>query len=84
MAEELGFEKIHDLLKLLKVCQSKEPSLSNLREDCKLLNPFYIETRYPVHWPTHYTREEALNAQEAVKRIAESIKAMFRIETRKD
>ena len=84
VAEELGFEKIHDLLKLLKVCQSKEPSLSNLREDCKLLNPFYIETRYPVHWPTHYTREEALNAQEAVKRIAESIKAMFRIETRKD
>ncbi|MDI6781019.1 MAG: HEPN domain-containing protein [bacterium] len=84
VAEELGFEKIHDLLKLLKICQGKEPSLSNLREDCELLNPFYIETRYPVHWPTHYTREEALNAQKATKRIAEDIKAMLRRETRKD
>jgi len=76
VANELEFEKIHDLLKLLKICQEKDLSLVNLKEDCQFLNPFYIETRYPVHWPTHHNREEALKAQKAAERIMETIKKM--------
>ena len=46
----------------------------NEMNDCKLLNRFYIDTRYPVHWPTHYTKEEALKAQKATKHIRDVIK----------
>jgi hypothetical protein len=30
-----------------------------LKEDCITLNTAYIETRYPVSWPTSYTKEFA-------------------------
>ncbi|MEW6482818.1 MAG: HEPN domain-containing protein [bacterium] len=74
IAYNLEFEKIHNLIGLLRICAKKEPSLLSLFPQCDLLNAFYIETRYPVHWPTNYTREKALDAKEAVKEIAETIK----------
>jgi len=52
----LAFEKIHDLVHLLKTCAAAEPAFAGLTKDCILLNPAYIETRYPMHWPTNYTR----------------------------
>jgi len=78
IAHDLEFEKIHDLLKLLKTSQKKDPALSCLREACEFLNPFYIETRYPVHWPTHYTKEEAQKAKDAAQIISETIKDLLK------
>ena len=78
IAHDLEFEKIHDLLKLLKTSQKKEPALSCLREACEFLNPFYIETRYPIHWPTHYTKEEAQKAKDATQKISETIKDLLK------
>ena len=78
ISHDLEFEKIHDLLKLLKTSQKKEPALSCLREACEFLNPFYIETRYPVHWPTHYTKEEAQKAKNATQKISETIKNLLK------
>ena len=78
ISNALEFEKIHDLLKLLKTSQKKEPSLSCLRDACEFLNPFYIETRYPVHWPTHYTKEEAQKAKNAAQKISETIKDLLK------
>jgi len=69
----LEFKKIHDLLVLLKSCSAIEPKLQILQDDCKFLNRFYIDTRYPVHWPTNYTKEEALKAKKAVKHIRDLI-----------
>ena len=74
IAIELEFKKIHDLLVLLKMCSGKDPALEKLNEDCKRLNRFYIDTRYPVHWPTRYTKEEALKAQNATQHIRNAIK----------
>ncbi len=74
IAYDLEFEKIHNLINLLKICGKQESSLLSLLEECELLNPFYIETRYPVHWPSNYTREKTLKAREAAKQIAEKIK----------
>jgi HEPN domain-containing protein len=74
IAHKLDFEKVHDLLKLLKTSQKKESSLSCLREACEFLNPFYVETRYPINWPTHYTREEATKAKDAAEKISHIIK----------
>ena len=69
----LEFKKVHDLIVLLKICQNKEPTLEQLIEECKFLNRFYIDTRYPVHWPTHYTFKVAKKAEESVRHIREII-----------
>jgi len=74
IANELEFRKIHDLLVLLKVCLEKDPPLGELQEACEYLNTFYIETRYPVHWPTNYDQEEAQKAKLAAEHIRDVIK----------
>lgn len=69
IAYNLEFKKIHDLPVLLKSCMVKKPELQILMDDCRLLNGFYIEARYPVHWPTQYTKEMALKAKSAAENI---------------
>ena len=75
IAQDLEFKKIHDLQVLLKSCLAKDPNLQELMDDCKFLNRFYIDTRYPVHWPTQYTKEEALKARKAAEHIRDVIKS---------
>ena len=72
VARDLEFQKIHDLLVLLKLCSSIEPRLLEIQNDCKFLNRYYIDTRYPVHWPTKYSREEAFKAKIAAERVREA------------
>ncbi len=75
IADELDFQKIHDLVALLKSCLKNRPDLVELMSDCKLLNGFYIDTRYPVHWPSNYSKETALEAMKAAEEIRDKIKA---------
>lgn len=77
VAYELEFKKIHDLLELLNTCRTKEPSLSVIEDDCIYLNRFYIDTRYPVQWPTNYTKSDALNARKTTENIASTIKGIL-------
>ena len=74
IAAELQFKRIHDLPVLLKSCLLKEPGLESIVKDCKLLNRFYIDTRYLVHWPTEYTRQDAFEAKNAAEHIRDVIK----------
>ncbi|KAF0132897.1 MAG: HEPN domain-containing protein [Candidatus Saganbacteria bacterium] len=74
---DLAFKKIHDLIELLKICQAHQPSFSGLFEDCRTLNVFYIDTRYPVHWPSNINKEEALKALSASKKIKEFVEALL-------
>jgi len=46
--------------------------------DCTLLNRFYIDTRYPVHWPTDYTKDKAFLAQAAAEAIRDTVKACLK------
>lgn len=78
IAHELEFEKIHNLVNLLKLCSKKEPFLSSILDDCIFLNAFYIDTRYPVHWPTDYSKEKALKAKESVQNVAAAIKLLLK------
>lgn len=78
VAYDLEFEKIHNLVSLLKICSKKESSLSSIFDECDFLSDFYIDTRYPVHWPTEYTKEKALKAKEAVLKIAETVKGLLK------
>jgi HEPN domain-containing protein len=74
VARELDFRKIHELPLLLKICLSDDPSLEELKEDCEYLSPFYIESRYPVHWPKNLSRTETEKALESASRIRMHIK----------
>ena len=74
VANELGFMKTHDLPLLLKICSSKDSSLDILRDACEYLNAFYVETRYPVHWPTNFSYEETEKALRAADQVCSVIK----------
>lgn len=77
VAYDLEFKKIHDLAALLKICEGKESSFKLLNEQCKFLQKFYIETRYPVVWETKYSREDALKAKEGAQKISEFVKKLL-------
>jgi HEPN domain-containing protein len=74
IAFDLEFKKIHDLLVLLKSCSSVDSNLNSILGDCRFLNRFYIDTRYPVHWPSRYTKDEAVKAKKASQNVRETIK----------
>ena len=74
IANRLEFRKIHDLHLLLKQCKLTDASFAQLDDDCEYLATFYIETRYPVHWPSIFTKEETENAYSAAKNIRNFIK----------
>lgn len=69
IAWNLEFKKIHDLPVLLRQCIKKHAELETIMDDCKFLNSFYIDTRYPVHWPMEYTKQEAISAMEAARKV---------------
>jgi HEPN domain-containing protein len=75
VADELEFQKVHDLVALLKICLQRRPELSRRMPDCKVLNRYYIDTRYPVHWPTNYSKHTALKAKAAAEAIRDDVKA---------
>jgi len=75
IAHDLEFRPVHNLLELLAICEGKDSSIAEIEEACRYLNPFYIDTRYPVNWPTQYDNETALMAQEAAETIRTWIKA---------
>ena len=74
VAHDLEFKRIHDLVELLRICEEKGPSFSTLSSACEFLTDFYIETRYPVPWPSGVSREEA----EKARKYAESIRDFVR------
>lgn len=73
LANELGFEKIHDLNKLLRICLQKDKGFNNFFEAAKLLNPFYIGTRYPDFVIT-VSKSQAENALKAAEQVADFVK----------
>ena len=79
IANDLEFKKIHDLVLLLCICSAKDPSLNILRENCEYLNTFYIETRYPVHWPTKFSHNEAMEAYRAAEKIFSIIREKIKV-----
>ncbi len=74
IAHELDFRKIHELPMLLKTCMSKDATLDQLKEDCQYLTVYYVETRYPVHWPTNFSYDQTRKALQSASRVRSLIK----------
>jgi len=78
IANGLEFRPIHNLMELFEICREKETRIEEIEEDCRYLNPFYIDTRYPVHWPTNYNKEIALKAKESAEKIRDWVKCFLK------
>ena len=78
VAYDLEFEKTHNLMNLLITCSSTDASLLSLMEECQRLNTAYIDTRYPVHWPTDYAKEKAAVFKSDAQKIAQAVEAALR------
>ena len=74
VAHKLEFRAVHNLLELLEICKQREPEVEQLQDACRFLNPFYIDTRYPVHWPAHYDKNTAAQAKEMAEKIRDWVK----------
>lgn len=79
IANELEFRPIHNLLELLEICKQKELKIEEIEESCRYLNPFYIDTRYPVHWPTRYNHETSATAKDSTEKIREWIRSFLEL-----
>ncbi|MFA4917938.1 MAG: HEPN domain-containing protein [Thermodesulfovibrionales bacterium] len=74
VAYDLEFEKTHNLMNLLTVCSLIDTSLLSFMEECERINTAYIDTRYPVHWPTDYTKDKASKFRSDADKVAYAIK----------
>ena len=72
---DLGFKKIHDLIELLNICKKQDNSFFEIFDHCKMLAAFYIDTRYPVYWPSLVSKEEAVDAQKSALKIKNFIES---------
>lgn len=75
IANNLGFEKTHDLPLLLQRCIRKDSTFNALRDPCGYLSAFYIQSRYPMDWPVATTKENAQRAREAASVIREVVRS---------
>jgi len=70
----IRFKKIHILPTLLEACKAKDKEFQQFEEDCKILNNYYVETKYPLDLPTNYPKEQAEEAIEKAEEIFEFVK----------
>ena len=75
VANELEFRKIHELPMLLKFCIEKDPSFKQIKDECEFLNGFYMDSRYPVQWPSNFSANEAQKAHQASFLIRSFVKS---------
>jgi len=74
VANKLEFRAVHNLLELLEICRTKSSDIKELERSCRFLNAFYIDTRYPVHWPTSYDEDTAIEARREASEIRDLVK----------
>lgn len=66
------FPKIHDLDRLVRLCQQTESSFETINMEAKYLSDFYISTRYPGDYP-QFNFKEAEKAFRAALKIKETV-----------
>jgi len=67
---------IHDLKLLLDKCVELDENLLRFDNDCRDLNPYYIETRYEPGAPGDFDEDEAQSAYQKAEGVVELIKVL--------
>ncbi len=73
IANELDFQKIHDLGRLVKICGEKDNEFNRYFDKLADLNTYYIETRYP-DFEVMVSKLQAENALGVAEEIANFVK----------
>lgn len=74
LARGKTFRKIHNLVELVKICAEEDVSFRELLDEAATLNPFYTDTRYPVHWPMDFSRQDAESGRKSAQKIGNFVK----------
>jgi len=64
---------IHVLPALLSICEKKDKNLAKLKENCQILDEYYIETKYPTSAPIDYSKKEAQKAIDLASEILDFV-----------
>lgn len=67
------FKKEHSLAYLLNLCIKIDKEFVALKENSKILDPYYIETRYPLDIPITYSKKQVEQAVELAGKIVEFV-----------
>lgn len=78
IAKGLNLKRIHDLTKLVQICAEHDPEFNEFYETAKLLNPFYIGTRYP-DFIIAINKSNAEKALEVTKQMSNFVKSKLLI-----
>lgn len=76
---EISFEKIHDLVYLLKLCAKKDEAFLGYLEKGSVLSQYGILTRYPIEYPPA-SQMEAKEALEITEELIDFIKKKVQYE----
>lgn len=68
------FPHIHILLSLLNLCVKLDKAFKDLQARIKVLDRYYIETKYPADTPIKYPKKEAKQAIKFAKEVLSFIK----------
>lgn len=74
IAKGLNLKRIHDLTELVQMCTEDDQEFNKFYETAKLLNPFYIGTRYP-DIIISINKSNAEKALQAAEEISNSVKS---------
>lgn len=68
LVKEIEFPFIHNLEKLIELCEQCDPSFQDIRALSQGLTPYAVELRYDDEfWPSTDTARQALDAALAIK-----------------
>ena len=70
---KIDIPKIHDLIRLESILFDVVPDIKKMHNNIKILNRYYIETRYPGDWPEGFSWDDAKEALESAVQIKEFV-----------
>lgn len=71
-----------DMLEILNGCRGVDEVFGQLEEDCRTLNPYAVEVRYPG-FETFYEDEDARDALERAERIRRFVRERLGLDVEK-
>lgn len=76
VANDVPFDKVHDLRVLVRACRAIEPSFCDLDEASRILTPYAVRFRYPAE-PIDPSLDEANEALSLARSFVEKVEGLL-------
>lgn len=78
LSKDITTPKIHDLVTLNQKCLNLESSFKEIEQECSMLSPYYISSRYPdVVQFEEYSQEQVKKAVEDARKVVNFVKSLL-------